>query len=137
MTLVVDASAVVAALVDTGPAGTWAEGLLTSTLVAPELLHAEVANVLRRAAGDGEITDDVASLAHADLVDLRIELVPYEPVAARVWELRHNLTAYDAWYVAVAELIDAPLATLDERLAAAPGPRCAFQTPTDAADHRN
>jgi predicted nucleic acid-binding protein len=137
MTLVVDASAVVAALVDTGPSGTWAEGLLTPTLVAPQLLHAEVANVLRRAAGAGDITDDVASLAHADLVDLRVELVPYEPVAARVWELRHNLTAYDAWYVAVAELIDAPLATLDERQAAAPGPRCEFQTPTDAADRRD
>ncbi len=137
MTLVVDASAVVAALVDAGPAGTWAERLLTSTLVAPQLLHVEAANVLRRAANAGAITDDVASLAHADLVDLRIELVPYEPVAARVWELRHNLTAYDAWYVAVAELIDAPLATLDERLAAAPGPRCEFQTPTDAAEYRD
>lgn len=132
MSLVIDASAVVAALVDTGPAGTWAEGLLTATLVAPQLLHVEVANVLRRASAAGEISDDVASLAHADLVDLRVELIPYEAVAARIWELRHNLTAYDAWYVAVAELVDAPLATLDERLAVAPGPKCVFRTPTDS-----
>lgn len=137
MTLAAEASAVVAALVETGPASTWAEGLLTSRLVAPQLLHVEVANVLRRAAGTGAIIDDIASLAHADLVDLRVELVPNEPVAARVWALRHDLTAYDAWYVAVAELIDAPLATLDERLAAAPGPRCAFQTPTDAAGRQD
>lgn len=129
MTLVIDASAVVAALVDSGPAGTWAEGLLASSLVAPHLLHVEVANVLRRAVAAGEISDDIASLAHADLLDLRVHLVTYEAVAERVWELRHNVTAYDAWYVAVAELLDAPLATLDERLAAAPGPRCAFQTP--------
>ena len=133
MTLVIDASVVVAALVDTGPAGKWAEGLLTSDLVAPHLLHVEVANVLRRAVAANEITDDVASLAHADLTDLRIQLVPYETVAVRIWELRHNVTPYDAWYVAVAERLDAPLATLDDRLAAAPGPRCVFQTPTENA----
>jgi predicted nucleic acid-binding protein len=131
MTLVIDASAVVAALVDSGPAGTWAEELLASKLAAPHLLHVEATNVLRRAVAAGDISDDIASLAHADLVDLRVDLVPYEAVADRVWELRHNVTAYDAWYVAAAELLDAPLATLDERLASAPGPRCAFRTPSD------
>jgi predicted nucleic acid-binding protein len=131
MTLVIDASAVVAALVDSGPAGTWAEELLASKLVAPHLLHVEAANVLRRAVAAGQISDDIASLAHADLVDLRVDLVPYEAVADRVWELRHNVTANDAWYVAAAELLDAPLATLDERLASAPGPRCAFRTPSE------
>ena len=130
MTVVVDASAVVAALVDSGPNGRWAESLLASDLAAPHLLPVEVANVLRRAADAGEVTEDVASLAHADLLDLRIELVSYDTVAARTWELRHNLTAYDAWYVAVAELLDAPLATLDQRLVASPGPTCSFQTPT-------
>lgn len=128
MTVVIDASAVVAALVDTGPDGRWAEALLTSDLAAPHLLPVEVANVLRRAASAGEITDDVASLAHADLVDLRVELVPYELVADRVWQLRPNLSAYDAWYVAAAELLDAPLATLDRRLINASGPRCQFRT---------
>ncbi|MFN8104260.1 MAG: type II toxin-antitoxin system VapC family toxin [Acidimicrobiia bacterium] len=129
MTLVVDASAIVAALVDTGPAGRWAESLLTYDLVAPHLLPVEVAGVLRRSAGAGEISDDVASLGHADLVDLRIRLFPYQLVATRVWELRHNVGAYDAWYVAVAELLEAPLATLDRRLAAAAGPTCEFRTP--------
>lgn len=129
MTLVVDASAIVAALVDTGPAGRWAESLLTYDLVAPHLLPVEVAGVLRRSAGAGEISDDVASLGHGDLVDLRIRLFPYQLVATRVWELRHNVGAYDAWYVAVAELLEAPLATLDRRLAAAAGPTCEFRTP--------
>ena len=127
--LVVDASAVVAALVDSGPDGRWAEGLLTAHLAAPHLLPVEVASVLRRAVHAGEISDDVAALAHADLVDLRVELVAYDVVGDRIWELRQNVTAYDAWYVAVAELLDAPLATLDRRLVRAPGPTCTFRTP--------
>ena len=131
MTLVVDASVIVAALVDSGPVGEWAEALLTLNLVAPQLLHVEVANVLRRAAHSGDISEDTASLAHVDLLDLRIDLVPYEVVATRVWDLRHNLTAYDAWYVAAAELMGCPLATLDQRLAAAPGSACTFHTPGD------
>jgi predicted nucleic acid-binding protein len=130
VTLVVDASTVVAALVDGGRDGAWAETLLTSdSLVAPHLMPAEVANILRRASLSGEITADVAALAHADLLQLRVELFPYEPFAARVWELRENVTAYDAWYVALAEHLDARLTTLDERLASSSGPRCAFATP--------
>lgn len=89
----------------------------------------EVANILRRAALAGRVTDDVAALAHADLVTLRVELFPYAPVADRVWQLRGGVTAYDAWYVALAESLDAPLVTLDERLARAAGPRCSFKTP--------
>lgn len=131
MTIVIDASVVVAALVDSGPDGQWAETLLTSDLAAPHLLPVEVANVLRRAVNADEITDDIASLAHADLLDLRIEFVPYEMVAVRIWELRHNLTPYDAWYVAVAELFGAPLATLDQRLVSAPGPTCSYRTPSE------
>lgn len=130
MTVVIDASVLVAALVDSGPDGHWAESLLTADLAAPDLVHVEVANVLRRAANAGVITDDIASIAHADVLDLRIGLVSYETVADRAWELRHNLTSYDAWYVAVAELLDAPLATLDHRLANASGPTCTFRTPT-------
>lgn len=131
MTVVIDASAIVAALVDSGPDGQWAERLLASDLAGPHLLPVEVANVLRRAANAGEITDDIASLAHADLLDLRVELVSYDLVAGRIWELRHNLTAYDAWYVGVAELLDAPLATLDQRLVSSAGPTCRFLTPTE------
>ncbi len=130
MTLVVDVSVVVAALVDGGAAGTWAERVLVSDdLIAPHLMPAEVANVLRRAVLTGEISSDIGSLAHADLLDLRVELFPYGPVASRAWTLRDSLTLYDAWYVALAELLEAPLATLDGRLARAPGPRCSFLLP--------
>jgi predicted nucleic acid-binding protein len=130
MTLVIDSGLVVAALVDSGPVGTWADHLLaTDDLAAPHLLLVEVANVLRRAAMAGEISADTAALAHADLLSLRVELFAYEPFATRVWELRENVTAYGGWYVALAESLNATLATLDLRLAKAPGPRCAFATP--------
>lgn len=131
---VVDASVVVAALVDGGAAGAWAEQLLgRQPLLAPHLLPVECANVLRRAALAGALSRDVAAQAHADLTQLRVELVPYEPFAARVWELGDNLTAYDAWYVAVAEAFQTPLATLDRRMARAVGPRCAFELPPPGA----
>jgi predicted nucleic acid-binding protein len=131
--VVVDASMVVAGLVDNGPDGRWAEHLLTSNLLAaPHLLPAEVANVVRRAAQAGQISPDAATLAHADLQSLRIDLFPYEPFAARIWELRANVTCYDAWYVALAEYLDCPLATLDGRLARAAGLTCAVEIPARA-----
>lgn len=132
--VVVDASVVVAALVDGGPDGRWAEQVLTSGfLAAPHLLPAEVANVVRRAALVGKITADAATLAHADLRALRVDLFPYEPFAGRIWDLRGNVTCYDAWYVALAEYLGCPLATLDDRLARAPGLKCAVQLPARAA----
>ena len=130
MTLVVDASLVVAALVDGGAEGAWAEEVLASDpLAAPHLLLVEVANILRRATQARQISEDSATLAHSDLLQLRVELFPYEPVAARVWELRSSVTAYDAWYVALAETLDSPLATLDRKLGRASGPRCTFKLP--------
>lgn len=130
MTVVVDASVVVAALVDSGPEGQWAEQILRSSeLAAPHLMPVEVADVLRRAAHAGDLTADTASLAHADLVDLRVSLFAYEPFAVRVWDLRSNLSACDAWFVALAEDLEAPLATLDRRLIESPGPRCDFVPP--------
>ncbi len=133
MTLVVDASVVVAALVDGGSVGGWAERLLVSdALVAPHLLPVEVANVLRRAAAAGDVSADAAALAHSDLLSLRVQLFAYEPFAERVWELRENLSSYDAWYVAVAERLDASLGTLDARLTKSPGTRCQFVTPKGA-----
>ena len=130
MTLVVDASTVVAALVDNGTAGRWAEELIAvEAMAAPHLLPVEVANVLRRSALAGDVSADTAALAHTDLFDLRIELFPYAAVSDRVWQLRNTVTAYDAWYVAVAELLEAPLATLDRRLADAPGTLCEFVLP--------
>ncbi|MGI9017970.1 MAG: type II toxin-antitoxin system VapC family toxin [Euzebya sp.] len=130
MTLVVDASLVVAALVDSGEDGIWAEQVLaTDDLAAPYLMQVEATNILRRGSLAGHISDETASAAHDDLLDLRVALFAYEPFAPRIWQLRTNLTAYDAWYVAVAEQLDGPLATLDRRLAHAPGPTCRFSTP--------
>lgn len=132
MTLVVDASVVVAALIDAGPTGTWAEAVLIGSdhLVAPHLIQPEVANVLRRAASRGRIGELEAGMAHQDLRDLPLELWPYDAVAERVWDLRHNLSTYDGWYVALAELLEAPLATADLHLARAPGLRCEVQVPS-------
>lgn len=131
--MVIDASAAVAAVADSGADGQWAEALLTDgALAAPHLFSAEAANILRRLALAGTLTAEEASLAHADLLDTRAELFPYAPFARRIWELRENVTCYDAWYVAIAEALDAPLATLDRRLAQAPGPRCRFLLPPEA-----
>lgn len=132
MTLVVDASVVVAALVDGGDTGAWAENqLLSGNLAAPTLMPAEVANVLRRTSLSGEVTADTASLAHADVGALRMALFPYAPFAERAWELRDALTMYDAWYVALAEALGGEFVTLDARLARAPGPRCRFRLPPE------
>lgn len=93
----------------------------------------EAASVLRRMASTDEISDDVATLAHDDLGLGRLELFPYAPFARRAWEMRANVTPYDAWYVALAEALGATLATLDARLARAPGPRCRFTVPAPEA----
>lgn len=128
MSVVVDASVVVSALVDAGPAGSWSERWLGGGAVAaPHLLPVEAANILRRAQHRGDISADTASMAHADLQDLPLELFPYDLVAPRAWRLRENLTLYDAWYVALAELLGAELVTLDGRLARSPGLTCGFR----------
>jgi predicted nucleic acid-binding protein len=120
----------VAALTDTGTEGRWAEGLLAAhSLAAPHLLPVEVASVLRRLARTEAISDDVAALAQFDLLDLPIALFPYEPHAERIWALRENLSTYGAWYVALAEGLSAPLATLDRRLARTPGVDCSLELP--------
>lgn len=128
--IVVDASVVVSALVDGGATGRWAEGVLRrDTLVSPAILPAEVTNILRRAERAGQVSADVASQAFVDLCRLPVRRASFDAVAERVWELRANLTAYDGWYVACAEAADAPLATLDARIAGAPGLRCEVLLP--------
>jgi predicted nucleic acid-binding protein len=127
---VVDASVLVSALIDDGPYGQWAESIIAAgSLHAPELAHVEVANTLRRLERAKDITAAEANAAYEDLMQLKLELFSFEPFADRIWELRHNLTSYDAWYVAVAEALKLPLATLDERLAKAKGVGCDFVTP--------
>ena len=103
--------------------------LISGPLSAPHLMPVEAANILRRSASAGAISTDVASLAHQDLMALPVELFPYGLCASRVWELRSNVTAYDGWYVALAETIGARLATLDLRLSRAAGTRCEFALP--------
>ena len=130
MSVVVDSSVVVAALVDTGDNGAWAENTLEQgNLYAPELLRVESANVLRRLERGKEITEQEANAAFEDLMELDVELHVFETFSERVWELRHNVTSYDAWYVALAEALNSPLATLDARLVKAEGPKCRFVTP--------
>ncbi len=130
MSIVIDSSVVVAALVDSGPRGDWAEEVLASGLPqAPELVRAEATNILRRLERAKLITTPQANAAQDDLMQLDIELYPFEPFASRIWELRHNVTSYDAWYVAIAEALKLPLATLDEHLANSSGVTCKFLTP--------
>ena len=120
----------VAALVDTGPHGTWAEQVIENgALHAPELVLVEATNVLRRLERAKQVSRSEANAAHDDLMELEIELLPFTPFADRIWELRHTVTSYDAWYVATAESLGLPLATLDEHLAKAEGPECKFLTP--------
>jgi predicted nucleic acid-binding protein len=130
LSIVLDSSIVVAALVDTGANGDWAEKMLErGDLCAPELLRVEAANVLRRLVRGREITDQEANAAFEDLMELDVELHAFEPFSQRVWELRHNVTSSEGWYVALAEALNLPLATLDGRLAKAEGPKCRFLTP--------
>jgi predicted nucleic acid-binding protein len=125
MSQVIDASAVVAALIDDGPDGRWCEDRLAEDdLVAPHLMLFEAANILRRTEARKAIDSSTASQAFADLRRLDVHLVIFEPVAERAWELRPNLTVYDASYVATAELVGGRLVTLDRKLAGAPGIRC-------------
>ncbi len=102
--------------------------LAVGDLLAPHLMPVEVASVLRRTALAGTIAAEIAALAHRDLLDMRFKLLPYAPFAERAWELRHTVTTYDAWYVAIAEASGAELLTLDMRLRRAPGLRCVVRT---------
>lgn len=133
MSVVVDSSVLVAALVDSGPDGVWAEQVLASNLlVAPALASVEATNILRRLELAKRLTTAEANAAHDDLMRLDIELFSFEPFASRIWQLRHSVTSYDAWYVAVAEALGLPLATLDARLSRAKGVACRFLTPAGA-----
>jgi len=127
---VVDASLLVAVTADCGPEGRWAEEIVRAGgLVAPDLILVEATNTLRRLELSGRLARLEATAAAHDLLLLDLELAPFLPFAGRVWELRGSVTSYDAWYIAVAEHTDLPLATLDLRLAHSAGPRCRFLLP--------
>ncbi len=126
--IVVDASVVAPALADDDADGDRArERLQGERLVAPELLDLEVVAVVRKALLAGVLDERRAAMALADLADLDLERVSHRPLLVRIWELRPNITAYDAAYVALAETIEATLVTADRRLSQATGPRCRIE----------
>jgi predicted nucleic acid-binding protein len=126
--IVVDASVLTTALGDDGVDGRRARTRLSGEqLVAPEVIDLEVISAWRRLCAAGQLGSDRASQAVADLLAFRVERVPHKPLLQRCWELRDNVTVYDAAYIALAETIRATLLTADERLTNAPGARCAFE----------
>ncbi len=121
--IVLDASALVELILDT-PTGRLVAGRLADPaegLHVPHLADLEVVQALRRYVREGEIDADAAEMALDDLRALDLQRHAHEPLLERVWELRKNLTAYDAVYVALAEVIDGVLLTCDRRLSHAPG----------------
>jgi len=126
--IVVDASVLAPALADDTSDGEAARlGLHGQALVAPELIDLEVASVWRRQRTVIVVDASVLAPALADLLALPLQRIPNRQLITRCWELRANLTPYDAAYVALAELLDAVLVTGDKRLSRSPGLRCRVQ----------
>ena len=127
--IVVDASAVLEVLLKTRSAPVVGQRLFEPdrSLHAPHLIDVEVTQVLRRYAASGAIDSERCHAALEDWTDFPVNRYPHDFLLPRVWELRHNLTAYDAVYIALAESLDAPLLTRDQRLASAPGHRARIE----------
>jgi predicted nucleic acid-binding protein len=126
--LVVDASVLATALADDADDGDRARARLRGeALAAPDLVDLEVTSVLRGQLAGGHMSSRRAELALTDLVALPLERSPTLWLIPRCWELRDNLTVYDAAYVALAEALVVPLLTADARLANATGPRCTIE----------
>ena len=121
--IVVDASAVIEVLLHTAAASRVAKRIFAEgeTLHAPHLLDVEIAQVLRRYVLAGAFGSERGGEALEDLGDLPITRYPHQPFLFRIWELRHNVTAYDAAYLTLAEALAAPLVTRDAKLASAAG----------------
>ncbi|HKY20149.1 MAG TPA: type II toxin-antitoxin system VapC family toxin [Vicinamibacterales bacterium] len=121
--IVLDASAAIEWLLQTATGGRVEARLFSRrvTLHAPHLLDLEIAQVLRRYVSSGIVTASRGRQALEDLLDLPLARYPHELLLERIWELRNNLTAYDAAYLALAEVLDAPLITCDGKMAAASG----------------
>lgn len=123
--IVLDASALIELLLWTKRAERVCQRILDTneSRHAPQLLDIEVAQVIRRYWLAGEIDDSRGIQVMDDLADLPIDRYPHTLLLPRIWQLRGNLTAHDAAYIALAEALDAPLLTCDDRLAAARGHR--------------
>jgi predicted nucleic acid-binding protein len=123
--IVVDASVLAPALADDGDDGDRARDRLRGEqLAAPELIDLEVVSTLRRAAREKRVDEQRSLQVLTDLAALPLRRVPHLPLLGRVWELRDNLSAYDASYVALAEALDAVLVTADGRIERASGINC-------------
>lgn len=126
--IVVDASVIVTGLADDGPDGDRVrERVRDERLLAPHLIDLEVASAWRRLESAGDLDDRRVRLALTDLAALRLERVAHGVLLDRCWELRDNVTVYDAAYVALAELFETTLLTADARLVRAPGLRCGVE----------
>lgn len=125
--IVLDASAVIELLLRTPAGDAIVRRIDGETLASPHLLDVEVAQVMRRYERAGEVTASRARQVLLDLADLDAARFAHDVLLARVWQLRSNLTAYDAVYVALAEALGAPLLTCDGRLARAPGHRARIE----------
>jgi len=128
--VVADASCISAALIASDNSASWASALLQKADVVhvPHLMHIEALSRLRKAELHQLCSTSSVEAAIQDLMELPVQVWPLEGLHPRVWSLRHNVTPYDAWYVALAEYLEVPLATCDARLARADGPTCAFLT---------
>jgi predicted nucleic acid-binding protein len=126
--IITDASFLAIVLGDDGSDGAQARDRVRGEeLAAPHLVDLEITSVLRRAVVTGSMPPRRADQALLDLADLDIERVAHTNLLPRVWQLRDNYTAYDACYVALAELFRAPLLTYDARMAKGTGARCSFE----------
>lgn len=123
--IVLDASVLANAVADNGPDGRRARAALRGEeLAAPDLIDVETVSVLRKRWQADDLTTRAFRRSVADLADLPIARYPALPLMPRAFELRANVTPYDAAYVGLAEALACPLLTGDARLAKAPGPRC-------------
>lgn len=135
---VIDASVLVIALADRGPDGTTARALLRGrNLSALELIDLEVASVLRRLVMNSALDLRAAERALRHLAAIPIRRVPHTPLLSRIWQLRDNLTVYDAAYVALAELLNCSLITADARLVRSPGIACHMELLEEAVTNRH
>ena len=127
--IVLDASTITSAIAVDDPQGERARVRLSADLDqhAPGILDLEVTSAIRRLLRTGIIDEQRANRAVADLIDHPLERYPHVALLPRIWDLRHNVTPYDAAYVALAEALGAVLVTGDARLAEAPGTRCTIE----------
>ena len=126
--IVVDASVVVPMLIDDGADGRRARARLRDQrLTAPFVVDIEVMSAVRRLVRVRALDERRIHQTLADLIASPVRRVPHTPLLPRIWALRHNLTPYDAAYVALAEALGAPLLTADRRLAGAPGIECEIE----------